>query len=226
MHRKLLQEKDWKQEQERLDWMTKKLQERMAELEPEVAGLQNQAGDIRKRFWEEVTVNTSTDEDFEETFYSIRQQEALLSERERSHRLRMQQWNSLNRLVQSPYFGRIDFREDGLGFSEQIYIGVSSFVDSDGMSFLVYDWRTPIASMYYDYSPGAAAYDTPGGRITGTMELKRQYQIPDGKLQNVIDTSLTIGDELVAAGAGQKCGCANEEHRSDDPKRAKCHYSR
>ncbi|MFD1176428.1 RNA polymerase recycling motor HelD [Paenibacillus puldeungensis] len=193
----MINEKDWKQEQERLDQVIEKLQARIAELEPEVDGLRNQAGDIRKRFWEEVTVNTSTDEDFEETFYSIKQQEALLSERERSYRLRMQQWKSMNRLLQSPYFGRIDFLEDGLGFSEQVYIGVSSFVDSDGMNFLIYDWRTPIASMYYDYSPGAAVYDTPGGRVSGTMELKRQYQIREGELQNVFDTSLTIGDELL-----------------------------
>lgn len=198
--------KDWQQERERLELVTEKLQERIAELEPEVAGLQNQAGDIRKQFWEEVTVNTSTDEDFEETFYSIRQQEALLSERERSFRLRMQQWKNMKRLLPSPYFGRIDFREEGAGYGEQVeqvYIGVSSFVESDGMSFLVYDWRTPIASMYYDYSPGAASYDTPGGRIEGTMELKRQYQISGAKLHNVFDTSLTIGDDLLQQVLGQ-----------------------
>ncbi|WP_202887024.1 RNA polymerase recycling motor HelD [Cohnella zeiphila] len=193
----MIDEKDWKQEQERLELVTEKLRERIAELEPEVDGLNSQAADIRKRFWEEVTVNTSTQEDFEETFYSIRQQEALLSERERSHRLRLQQWKGLNRLLPSPYFGRIDFEEDGLGFEERIYVGVSSFVDKDGLNFLVYDWRTPVASMYYDYSPGTAAYDTPGGRVTGTMKLKRQYQIRDGRLQNVFDTSVTIGDELL-----------------------------
>lgn len=199
----MIEEKDWKQEKERLTLVTEKLQARIAELEPEVAGLREQAVDIRKRFWEEVTVNTSNNEDFEETFYSIKQQEALLSERERSHRLRTQQWKNMKRLLPSPYFGRFDFIEDGFGFSEQIYIGVASFVDADGLSFLIYDWRTPVASMYYDYSPGAAAYDTPGGRVTGTMELKRQYQIRDGQLRNVIDTSLTIGDELLQQALGQ-----------------------
>ncbi|GIO32906.1 MULTISPECIES: RNA polymerase recycling motor HelD [Paenibacillus] len=193
----MINAEDWKQEQERLDAVTEKLQARIAELEPEVVGLHGQVTDIRKQFWEEVTVNTSTDEDFEETFYSIRQQEALLSERERSHRLRVQQWKNMKRLLPSPYFGRIDFHEDGLSFTEQIYIGVSSFVDSDGMSFLIYDWRTPVASMYYDYSPGEAGYDTPVGHVSGKMKLKRQYQIREGKLQNVFDTSLTIGDELL-----------------------------
>ncbi|MCD9024779.1 RNA polymerase recycling motor HelD [Cohnella silvisoli] len=193
----MINAKDWQQEQDRLDLVTEGLRSTIAELEPEVAGLRDQVADIRKRFWEEVTVNTSTDEDFEETFYSIKQQEAVLSERERSHQLRMQRWKSMKRLLPSPYFGRIDFQEDGLSVSEQIYIGVSSFVDADGMSFLVYDWRTPIASMYYDYSPGESTYETPGGQITGTMMLKRQYQIRDGQLQNVFDTSLTIGDELL-----------------------------
>lgn len=188
---------DWRQEQERLDLVTEELQAAVAGLEPEVAGLHEQVTEIRKRFWEEVTVNTSTDEDFEETFYSIKQQEALLSERERSHRVRMQRYKSMKRLLPSPYFGRIDFQEEGQGHGEQIYIGVASFATEDGLDFLVYDWRTPVASMYYDHSPGAAAYETPGGEIAGMMTLKRQYQIRSGELQNVFDTSLTIGDELL-----------------------------
>lgn len=188
---------DWQQEQKRLDLIREKLRLRISELEPEVDQLSIQAVDIRKRFWEEVTVNTSTEEDFEETFFTINQQTAVLSERERSHQRLVKQWKSMNRLLPSPYFGRIDFQEDGLGVSEQVYIGVSSFVDADGINFLVYDWRTPIASLYYDYSPGGVAFETPGGPIAGTMKLKRQYQIRDGQLRNLFDSSLTIGDELL-----------------------------
>jgi len=192
-----MEAKDWQQEQERLEWVKKKLQTRIDELEPEVAGLGEQATDIRKRFWEEVTINTSTDEDFEETFHTINQQSALLAERERGHKLLKQQWKNMNRLLPSPYFGRFDFQEEGEDYSEQIYIGVSSFIDEDGLSFLIYDWRTPIASLYYDYSPGQASYVTPSGRIEGTMELKRQFQIQNGQIRNMFDASETIGDELL-----------------------------
>ncbi|MFF2886522.1 RNA polymerase recycling motor HelD [Paenibacillus sp. NPDC057967] len=192
-----MEAKVWQQEQERLKRVRNNLQARITELEPEVAGLSDQATDIRKRFWEEVTINTSTYEDFEESFYSINQQSAILAERERGHKLLMQQWKNMNRLLPSPYFGRIDFQEDSLGLSEQIYIGVSSFVDEDGLSFLIYDWRTPIASMYYDCSPGPASYVTPSGEIEGTMELKRQYQIQNGQIRNMFDASETIGDELL-----------------------------
>ncbi|KWX83745.1 helicase [Paenibacillus riograndensis] len=202
---------EWQQEQQRLDLVKEKLSSAIVELEPKISQLKDQAADIRKRFWEEVTVNTSTDEDFEETFFTINQQSAVLSERERSHKRLVQQWKNMNRLLPSPYFGRVDFLEDGQGITEQVYIGVSSFADTDGLSFLVYDWRTPIASLYYDYPPGTAAYETPGGRITGTMNLKRQYQIRDGHLQHMFDSSLTIGDELLQQVLG---GGANAQMKS------------
>ncbi|WP_240548458.1 RNA polymerase recycling motor HelD [Paenibacillus lignilyticus] len=193
----MIHAKDWENEQERLELTMSKLSEALVELEPKVDQLGHQAADIRKRFWEEVTVNTSTHEDFEETFFTIQQQAAVLSERERSHRQLQQKWNSVKRLLQSPYFGRIDFQETDQDLIEQVYIGVSSFVEPDGMSFLVYDWRTPIASLYYDYSPGEVSFETPGGAITGIMTKKRQYQIRDGRIQNLFDSSITIGDELL-----------------------------
>lgn len=193
----MMETKNWQQEQERLELVRNKLQVRISELEPEVAGLHDQAADIRKRFWEEVTMNTSTNEDFEESFFTINQQSAVLAERERGHKRLMQQWKNMKHLLPSPYFGRIDFQEKGINLREQIYIGVSSFVDQDGLSFLIYDWRTPIASLYYDSSPGPASYVTPSGSIEGTMELKRQFQIQNGKIHNMFDASETIGDDLL-----------------------------
>ncbi|MCL6602222.1 MAG: AAA family ATPase [Paenibacillus sp.] len=188
---------DWQHEVERLELVKERLRSKIAEQEPEVSGLRDQVVDIRKHFWEEVTVNTSSYEDFADTFYSIKQQERILSERERSHRLWVERYKSMKRLLPSPYFGRIDYQEEGSSLIEPVYIGVSSFLDIDGLSFLVYDWRTPIASMYYDSSPGVSSYETPVGQITGRMTLKRQYLIRDGQLQNVFDTSITIGDELL-----------------------------
>lgn len=198
-----MEAKEWQQEQERLKWVRNKLKARINELEPEVAGLRDQATDIRKRFWEEVTINTSTQEDFEETFYTINQQSALLAERERGLKQLQQQWKNMNRLLSSPYFGRLDFHEEGQENIEQIYIGVSSFIDEDELSFLIYDWRTPIASLYYDHTPGQASYNTPAGKIEGSMELKRQFQIQQGQLINMFDANETIGDELLQQVLGE-----------------------
>ena len=49
-------------------------------------------------------------------------------------------------------------------------------------NFLIYDWRAPISSLYYDFAPGPAHYDTPEGTISGEMELKRQFIIRNGKI--------------------------------------------
>jgi len=184
-------------EQDRLDEVRDKLQARIAELEPKVAGLRDQAADLRKRFWEELTIDTSTAEDFEDTFYAVQQQSAMLADRERSHNRLVRQWNGMKRLLPSPYFGRVDFQEDGSSAVEQVYVGIASFVDDDGLDFLIYDWRSPIASLYYDYPPGRAAYVTPTGRIEGRMTLKRQFRIQDGHIRSMFDASDTIGDELL-----------------------------
>ncbi|MCG6197917.1 hypothetical protein H1215_12140, partial [Anoxybacillus sp. LAT_38] len=77
---------------------------------------------------------------------------------------------TLRKLRKSPYFGRIDFVEDGEREAERIYLGIASLLDERDEQFLVYDWRAPVSSLYYDYPPGPAQYETPGGTIAGTME--------------------------------------------------------
>ena len=96
-----------------------------------------------------------------------------------------------------PYFGRICFLEEGNSTQEQIYIGISSLSDTSGEDFLIYDWRAPVSSVYYDYQPGPAKYVTPGGQVQGILEKKWQYLIRGGVLQSMFDTSLTIGDEIL-----------------------------
>jgi DNA helicase-2/ATP-dependent DNA helicase PcrA len=105
--------------------------------------------------------------------------------------------NRLKSLYLSPYFARIDFLEDGERFAEQIYIGKSSFLDEKTMDMLVYDWRAPISSMFYDYENGRAEYTCPDGIIKGEMPLKRQYIIENGKLISMFDCSIAIEDEML-----------------------------
>lgn len=64
-------------------------------------------------------------------------------------------------------------------------------------TFLVYDWRAPISSLYYDGAPGPAQYETPSGTVKGEMLLKRQFVIHNGEIKVLFDTGVTIGDELL-----------------------------
>ncbi len=185
------------QEQARVDRVVKVIQDRIEALEQQSAHYKDQIVDIRKHFWDDVTVNVDHADDILETHYSIRQQAELLAERERGHKHAQKQLKNFMRLKDSPYFGRIDFVEEGSDRVESIYIGIASLLDEQEEDFLIYDWRAPISSMYYDHGPGPAYYDTPSGIIQGEMKLKRQYIIQNGKIEALFDTSLTIGDELL-----------------------------
>ncbi|MFT8391423.1 MAG: RNA polymerase recycling motor HelD [Sporolactobacillus sp.] len=160
--------------------------------------------DLRKNFWEDVTVNLDEADDVYETQASIKQQAELLSERERRHGQMSRQMKLLVRLQDSPYFGRIDFREADEEAPESIYIGVGSLMNQNDEDFLIYDWRAPIASMYYDFAPGAARYLAIDGEVQGTIELKRQFIIHQGQISAMFDTGLTIGDTLLQKLLGGK----------------------
>lgn len=102
----------------------------------------------------------------------------------------------LTKILTIPYFGRIDFRERSSKVIP-IYIGIHTFYDSESKTTLIYDWRAPISSMFYDYELGEASYQSPSGEITGEISLKRQYRIRAGKMEFMIENALTVHDDIL-----------------------------
>lgn len=102
------------------------------------------------------------------------------------------------RLVPSPYFGRFDFAEDGERSPEKVYVGLHNIYDSEGDGdILVYDWRAPISGIFYRCEPGPASFLAPGGEISGSVSLKRQYSIERSVLKYFFDSGLVINDEIL-----------------------------
>ncbi|MDR6885093.1 RNA polymerase recycling motor HelD [Bacillus sp. 3255] len=192
-----LTDQDWAAEKRRVEEVTAQMSVKITELTEQVGLVQSDVVEIRKHYWDEVTMDMSTTEDAMESIASMRQQSEVLAERERTHRQASKTLGNLKRLVSSPYFGRIDFIERGDQTAEAVYLGIASFLDEEEGLYLVYDWRAPISSLYYDYAPGEVAFTTPGGTVEGRMELKRQYVIRDGQIRLMFDTGVTIGDELL-----------------------------
>ena len=102
----------------------------------------------------------------------------------------------LEYLKNNPYFGRIDFLENGEYFTEEIYIGRYGFRNKKTREYEIYDWRTPIASMFYDSGIGEASYHCPAGMISGALTCKRQYKIEHGELKYCYDTNVAVQDEV------------------------------
>lgn len=189
--------KDLEMEQERVESIIKEIDKKAEKWNESSSDVGSDALEIRKTFWEDVTVNFDEADDVAETFTSIKQQAALLSERERTQSQMIKQLQALSRLRFSPYFGRVDFKENGEDKAEQIYLGIATLMDEQEENFLIYDWRAPISGLYYDYSPGPAEYKTETDLIEGTMELKRQFVIKGGKIAAMFETGVTIGDEML-----------------------------
>ncbi|RKQ30779.1 RNA polymerase recycling motor HelD [Oceanobacillus halophilus] len=194
--------KDRLEEEHRVKYVHSVIDEKQKTIKTKTSGLKESIVDLRKDFWDDVTVNLDEPDDVIETQASLKQQAEFLAERERSHGKMDQERKTLERLKSSPYFGRIDFQETSEDEVDKIYIGVSSLMDKDQENFLIYDWRAPISSMYYDYGPGPAQYKTTEETITGEISLKRQFIIRQGKLKGMFDTGVTIGDELLQQALG------------------------
>ena len=197
-------DQEWMQEQKRVEHVINKIKQKQAELRSESSEVEKEAIEIRRHFWEDVTVNLEDFNEVLETASSLRQQAALLSERESRVRQAKQQIQLLTKLTDSPYFARIDFQEEGESQPEKIYLGIGSFYDEESEEFLIYDWRAPISSLYYDFPPGPAKYSTPTGSVHGTLKRKRQFVIKKGKIESLFDTGVTIGDELLKTILGKQ----------------------
>ncbi|MDC3414363.1 RNA polymerase recycling motor HelD [Terrihalobacillus insolitus] len=193
---------DRKEEQAYLTSVLSVIKTKLVFLQERIGGLKDRVIDLRKNFWEDVTVNIDEPDDVIETQASLKQQAELLSERERNHGQVSKQIKTLHRLKDSPYFGRIDFLDQNEKKPEKIYIGIGALMDQKEDDFLVYDWRAPISSLYYDYPPGLAKYETVEGTIEGEVKLKRQFIIRQGELKGMFDTGVTIGDHLLQSVLG------------------------
>jgi len=101
----------------------------------------------------------------------------------------------LNKAIDSPYFGRIDYKEDSETEKSKIYIGRTSIVQNGKP--IVYDWRSPICGLYYDSELGKVSYQSPTGVQNGELSLKRHIMIKDAELINAVDSSLVSNDDML-----------------------------
>jgi len=103
----------------------------------------------------------------------------------------------LQKLLQSPYFGRIDFTASETPDGDVFYIGLYGFSDSENSDQIIFDWRAPVSSIFYDFEIGPAYYNAPDGIIEGALNLKRQYRIRQGQMDYMLESSLNIGDDIL-----------------------------
>lgn len=173
-------------EAEHLKDVNRKLQDALSKAEDTVARMEREYRDT-KRYMVEYRGEIDPNEMF--------QNELLLKQADRTGLISVDLRDRLNKLKDSPYFARIDFRENGSEEELKYYIGRFTF--SYERDPLIFDWRAPIASMFYDYETGPAGFEAPSGRREGELTRKRQFKIRNGELVYVLESSFNVQDEVL-----------------------------
>ncbi len=107
------------------------------------------------------------------------------------------QQQMLEKMLESAYFARIDFCVEGENHYDKIYIGRGTLREEAQSKIHIYDWRSPIAGLFYRFETGDAFYDAPGGRIAGNIALKRQFEIKNGIFAYFFDADVQITDAFL-----------------------------
>ena len=110
---------------------------------------------------------------------------------------KVEYYKRLKQIEKKPYFASIVFKDENNELFN-IYISLTYLQDKKGNNIL-YDWRSPICSLFYDYEVGPCSYDAPAGEIKGQLKRKRQYTIENNELLGVFDNSLNIDDDFLQA---------------------------
>ncbi|MDU1566112.1 MAG: RNA polymerase recycling motor HelD [Clostridium sp.] len=185
---------EWNLENEWLQDVLKEVKKQFDKKHNFKERFRKEAIETQKQLWEDVgsvSVINGLDQivDFMEFINTMKIQK-------RRHEFTRKLEEKYEKMLLSPYFARIDFTEEGKDLPGKYYIGISNLINDD-FDFLVYDWRAPISSMFYDYEVGKAGYTCPEGVINGDLTLKRQYKVNDGKLDYMFDSNLKIDDEIL-----------------------------
>ena len=178
-----------------LNLVLEKLKERIAKLNLSLEEGAKEVEDMHEYYWENYTeMDQYGYEDYDN-------QQALLNQLN-TNQQQMHLKHRFQKMLDSPFFGRVDFCYDGEDAAESFYIGIGNFAERTGQTPLVYDWRAPVSGLFYDFDKGEAWYEAPGGRMDGEIVSKWQYKIKNGKMVYAFESDVKIDDDILKAELG------------------------
>ena len=181
----MITEEEIKKEKKHLELVNKKLKEELDTLGFKNIKEEENYKEFQKMMWDDFASLDAGD------IASRMEEDAREVSRKDS---KYEHFKRLKNIENNPFFASIIFEdEDGEEFN--IYISTTYLRDKD--ENILYDWRSPICSLYYDYELGPSEYDAPGGVVKGVLKRKRQYKIKNKKLISVFDSNLNITDEFL-----------------------------
>ena len=180
---------------EYLAHVTGTLRHRITQLDDSIEAGQKEIEGMHEYYWENYT---EMDQYGYENFDN---QQALLHEINASNE-KIELRRRFRKMMDSPFFGRVDFCYEGDDEPEIFYIGIANLAEENGGLPLIYDWRAPVSGLFYDFDKGPASYQAPLGEIHGDSAAKWQYKIRGGKMIYEFESDVKIDDEILKAELG------------------------
>ena len=180
---------------EYLTHVTETLRHRITQLNDSIEAGQKEIEGMHEYYWENYT---EMDQYGYENFDN---QQALLHEINASNE-KIELRRRFRKMMDSPFFGRVDFCYEGDYEPEIFYIGIANLAEENGGLPLIYDWRAPVSGLFYDFDKGPASYQAPLGEIHGDIAAKWQYKIRGGKMIYGFESDVKIDDEILKAELG------------------------
>lgn len=190
-----MEDKQFLQEAEHLDEIIQKINRRISETKAALFRGQKEIDSMHDYYWQNYT-------EMDQYGYEDYDNQQALLEQVNANNQQAKREKRLKRMLDSPYFGRVDFTYEDEAVPETFYIGIGNFAESPGAIPLIYDWRAPIGGLFYDYDKEQASYTAPSGIIKGEIESKRQYKIKNGRLIYMFESDTKIDDEILKAELG------------------------
>lgn len=103
---------------------------------------------------------------------------------------------SVERLLKSPYFGKLTMRFTDEDEAEDFYFGINGFTNTEKKG-VIYDWRSPVAAVFYENSLGPSAYMVNDQQIDVYVRDRWQFMIDHDQLLQLFDTSIAIQDDVL-----------------------------
>ncbi len=175
---------------EYLDFVLDKIKKRVEKIDCSLKEGEKEISQMHEYYWENYT------EMDQYGYENYDNQQALLSQVNANQEQRILR-HRFRRMLDSPFFGRVDFQYEGEEEPETFYIGIGNFAEETGGVPLIYDWRAPVSGLFYDYDKGPAFYEAPGGRMSGEVLSKWQYKIRRGALVYAFESDVKIDDEVL-----------------------------
>lgn len=178
--------RDFELEEKRLTEVLKLLDDKLAQMGEDIFEDKDKFMEFRRYTWENMRAMDAQELN-----------QATVESEFEANKIFMKQnyFKKLFRIKDNPYFASVVFEdEDKERYS--VYLGLTYLKDDD-YGNIIYDWRSPICSLFYDFEVGPCAYAAPGGPVKGNLIRKRQYKIQDRKLLSAFDNSMNIDDDLL-----------------------------